>query len=276
MHNNPIPAYSVKKGRLLEYIVTEVLLTIKDTLFFHNINCGFNYYRKGGRTHSEVDFEMWIDYQSIRYTFYIEVKNQNNTQLDKSLTDEKIFNKFQYMLSEHDGYSKNVEKLIVGNIVLCKADRKRVEESGIYYMNSGELKLNSDEADIGEYVIDLETQLVHYLSQRIAVFSTLASDLEVEIIDYEKFAILQNGKQIQEYSVKQISDGQFVYPGKRNWDFFKLKKGRNGGIQLISPWKGKSSNSKLSVKNLSKNTFLNTIQWGLKRKKSRTLIVENG
>jgi len=271
-----------KKGDALEDLVLEFFKDLRKQLRQHNLPC---LHLKSpdypGQGIHNIDFILvFRNSQKIRYYFYTDPKNHKQTMKAPCDIRAKIYEKFyDSENSDFDEEEENSVKtgLIVGNFRMPKHEINNLLESNIHYLETGELgtyvKKNPPEfiltpEEKKDYDIMLRCRLMEFIATHSkGVFELFSSNYSLEIEDQNNFLITDENDKSTHYNIENFGNEHFSQVNSENLiDFFILKKGIHGGITLISPWKGFSNNSEISVRNASHGTTLYKTQWGRKRK----------
>jgi len=263
------PAAKIK-GKRLEDIIDAFLRELKSQLKSHGIKSAYARMKHNpGRGKPNTDFLLFIkNTHGFFYYLYIESKNYNDRRLNQDDVEKKIIKKFK-SLSDWEDEIKNGKNvgIVVGHLNMSKRDKSMLLQNQIHYLDTEELGYRPTPADLTLYDVFLRVKLLQFLALHTkGIFESFSSNYRLEIIDENRFRFLRNSSKLN-FKIGQFENEDSLPIDQENlMNFFTIKKGKRGGNQLVSPWKGFTKNPNLSLRSTRYGTSLYKSSWGRKRK----------
>lgn len=250
MPTKVIQENSVKKGKLMEFIVTEILSEIREMLNTNGkTNFNSQYIRRQdgngrgnkGRTIDSVISARYQDsVRSRSIPLFVEVKNLGRYWVKGTVFKTKFLDKVKDTNKKLRKLKlKNTPFVFVGHFKLNKNQKKKLIEKGVKWlvMGDGDLKLYSTQEQIDEYRINLRCEIFPMLDM---IYSNLlkntASHYRVNIIDEYTITLEDEKGSFRIINLQEIKQYGNCFIGKKPIDFFSWWRTQDGIVTLLHPW----------------------------------------
>lgn len=251
MKDREIRPTDIAKGMRLEKIIFDALETMAKWLESNNIEAKHEYNRKnrGGRGNRGVDHIFTVHHLGYTFRCFVEDKNwTNRRQVTLGEAIRRIVNKLRYIgfLAGQEG--RHYEMMyVVGHMNMSKSVLTTLAESEIFYLDLGEL--DKDDPQVLSNAQDLFIVEMILRITKVIDLSNTIKPLELEVIDKEKI-VVKNGSQEQVFDLSKFPTNAFIFLNRYEpTNFIQIRRGQRGSIRILCPWKVRTGNAGLSVKN---------------------------
>lgn len=261
MQDRKIRQVDIAKAARLELIVFIALDRISRWLKAKGIPATqeYNYQSRGGRGHSRVDHVIVIRHSGFSFRCFVEDKNWNNTKVSLLEICRRAVIKLRHQgfLAGWDG--RNFDMMyIVGHMNISKSVITILTKSEIHYLDLGQL--NRDDVKLLTDAMDLFIGEIILRITEVIDLSSTAKPFELKMIDKEK-VVVKNGSQEWVLDLTVFPNNAFIFLDRYEpINFIQMRRGKRGSITILSPWKAKSGNASIGVKNRHYNKTFWEIQ----------------
>lgn len=232
MPDKTILPENMRKGRLLELLISRHLANIVTSLRENKVKCLYIYFEdEGGKGRSGPDFFLSIE----DYWFFIESKNYSERSISYADIKEKVLNKFKFNL-DLSGYV--VHKLLIGHYPITGKNRSILQSERIDYLDTGELPVESIASYARVYDEQLRGFLLQYIVQKTENrFYGQYSRLELCVINNNELEINDGSQTIKKININDVLGKYVVFEDRKLLDFFHINKTQAGRIMIETPLK---------------------------------------